>query len=325
MSDTVNEPQNVSINREVLDNLGMIAAEFLRERRAEQRWRTFKRLTWVAVFIGLAFVQFVMLGGPQWFPLSPPGKSVAVISISGEIATGARASADTVVPLIVRACREKSVDAVILDIDSPGGSPAEAERMANALGDCRTEGRNKRIIAVANNLDASAAYLLSVHADEIIANRYSLVGSIGAIMTSWDGTEGLARLGVTGRVYASGPNKAMGMMSRHDTAEQSKVAQQIVDGAARLFREEVQAQRGKKLKESSDMYSGRIWNADEALALGLIDRIDVLDHVLAVEFPNSAVQRLVPHRPLSESMSFHSFTKAMADDLVHAVQHNDLH
>jgi len=325
MSNDEHETHNVSINREVLDNIGYIAAEFIRERRTERRWRTFKRLTWVGVFIAMAFVQFVILGGPQWFPLSPPGKTVTIINVEGEIALGARASADTIVPLIVRACREKAVEAVILNIDSPGGSPAEAERMANALGDCRIEGRKKRVIAVVNSLDASAAYLLSVHADEIIANRYSLVGSIGAIMTSWDSTEGLARLGIAGRVYASGPNKAMGIMTRHDTPEQAKVAQQIVDGAARLFREEVQAQRGKKLKESSDMYSGRIWNADEALALGLIDKIDVLDHVLAVEFPDLQVQRLVPHRPLSESMNFHAFTKTLAEDLVQAVTHSDLH
>jgi len=316
---------SVTISREMLETLDAFAAEWVRDRRSQRAWRTFKRTTWLAVGLALAFVQFVILGGPEWFPLSPPTKSVAMIEVSGEIGTGVRASADSVVPLIERACREVNIVGVILNIDSPGGSPAEAERMANALGDCHTEGRNKRIVAVAGNLDASAAYLLSVHADEIVANRFALVGSIGAIMTSWDGADALARLGVSGRVYASGPAKAMGILTRHATAEQSKVAQDIVDGAAKLFREEVQAHRGKKLKESPDLYSGRIWNADDALALGLIDRIDVVDHVIASEFPDTHVQRLVPHRSVSDSLNLHSFTKMLASDIVEAVSTPSVH
>ena len=299
----------------LLEDLGDLLHALVVERRAEQRWRTLKRLAFSAVFLGSLIGYFIVYGGLWGLHLSPRERSVVVIPIEGAIAQGATASADRVVPLIERACADANVAGVVLHITSPGGAPSEAERMAAALSSCRT-GQGKPVYAHIDGTGASAAYLLAVHADAIAANEYAMVGSIGAVMSGFDLSEGLARLGVRERSYASGELKTMNSPFRVATRPEQLAAQQLVDQVAARFADTVRARRGAVLKPDGEFTSGRLWLAPRALELGLIDEVAVYDGFVRRRFGDLPVVVYHPQRTFQELTRLESLAPLVAQEFV---------
>jgi len=155
-----------------------LVKDVLRERRSERRWRLIKRGMMVAA--GVVFFTLYLFGyaKQQGWKMIPNNEITAVIHIDGEISAGATASAEKVVPLLRKAFETKNVKAVVLSIDSPGGAPVEAERIYQSIKAFRKK-HPKPIVAVINNVGASAAYMVALHTDKIYAANYSLVGSVG--------------------------------------------------------------------------------------------------------------------------------------------------
>lgn len=252
-----------------------LVGEVIKDFKGNRRWTWIRRFGLSAMFL-LAFVtglwSFVeRFGWPTY------GESVAVVTIKGEVMDGAMASADRVIPALRSAFKDEDAKAVVLEIDSPGGSPFESERITTELEALRKQ-HPKPVIAVINTMGASAGYMIAVHADRIVAGRYSLVGSIGIIASAWD-VSGLAkRFEVQKHNFTSGPLKDMFDPLRPRTEAERAKAQAMVQSFARVFLEEVKAKRGKKLK-TEDIGSGEAWTGDEALAMGLIDEIGTIDSV----------------------------------------------
>lgn len=137
-------------------------------------------------------------------------------------------------------------------------------------------------MAVIGGIGASAGYMIAAHCDEVVAGRYSLVGSIGAIMTSWNASALPQKLDVEQMVFASGELKGMLNPWKAPSPADRAKAQTLVDELAQVFIEDVKTQRGKKLNPGSiNLYSGEVWAGDQALKLGLIDRIGTLSDVVA--------------------------------------------
>ena len=180
-----------------------LVRDVLRERRSERRWRLIKRGMMVAA--GVVFFALYLFGYAKQmgWKMIPNNEITAVIHIDGEIAAGATASAEKVVPLLRKAFEAKNVKAVVLSIDSPGGAPVEAERIYQSIKAFRKK-HPKPVVAVINNVGASAAYMVALHTDKIYAANYSLVGSVGAVLTGWDFHKALEKLQISQRVYASG-------------------------------------------------------------------------------------------------------------------------
>src|SRR5439155_18554799 len=182
--------------------------ELVKERKAERRWKTFFQLAVIGIpLLGtIAYVIFFTSAmGFQWGPF---GSVVGVVRIDGEISAQSVASAKRVIPILEKAFANPSVKAVVLSIDSPGGAPAESERIYTAVEYLKRK-HQKPVVAVINNMGASAAYMIAIHADRIYAAKYSLVGSIGAIITAWDLHRAIERVDVAQRVYASGQLKSL--------------------------------------------------------------------------------------------------------------------
>lgn len=256
------------------------------ERRSERRWKTaFQLLVFgVPVLLGIFyFLFFLSSTGFQWGPF---GKAVGVIRIDGPIASGGRASADKVVPLLEKAFSNASVEAVVLSIDSPGGAPVESERIYTAIGFYKKQ-YPKPVIAVVNNLGASAAYLIALHADRIVAGKYSLVGSIGAVIAPWQLDKAIANFDVSQRVYASGKLKAFLNPFTPVSPEVDAKAQMLVDQTAAVFVNEVKSRRSSKLKAGVNIATGEVWPGPEALAVGLVDEIGTLDEFVRTNFKSS--------------------------------------
>ena len=269
-----------------------LARDMLADRQAERRARLAKPLLYAFMFI---FPVLVLRWLPSPFDMRPaPSKdSVGVIDLTGEMADGKQASADRVIPALRRAFESDHVKAVVLSIDSPGGAPLEAERIYTAIDSWRAS-HPKPVIAVINNLGASAAYMVALHCDEIYAGKYSLVGSIGAVLSGWDFHKALERVDVGQRVYASGNLKAMLNPYLPMSPEAEFKAKDLVTKMGNQFRDELETQRKGKLKSGVDFGSGEIWGGMEAHNLGLVDGVSTVDQVVKSRWPELKIHSFGP-------------------------------
>jgi protease-4 len=256
-----------------------LIGDLLRERRTERRWRWGFRVLFIGGSIVVSLLYF-LLWAPQFgWRIGPIGDVVGVVRIDGEINQGSLASAERVVPALKKAFESPHVKAVVLAIDSPGGSPGESERIYRAMEGLKAE-NPKPVIAVVGNVGASAAYLIALHADKVYASQYSLVGSVGAVLAGWDLHRAAERLDVSQRLYASGPLKAMLSPFQPLTELADVKARALIGEIGEVFVDEVKRRRGDKLSAAANVASGEVWLGPDAKRLGLIDEIGTLEEVI---------------------------------------------
>lgn len=249
--------------------------ENLRERRAARRWRIFRSLLWM-LFFGLLVLALLV---PRWGDSLPrPGPHTAVIKIEGLIATGADVSASSVLPALQEAMKEPNARALMLLINSPGGSPVQAGIINDELQRLRKL-YDKPIYAVAEDSCASAAYYIAAAADDIFVDKASLVGSIGVLMDGFGFVDTMNKLGVERRLLTAGDNK--GILDPFSPLDegQKAFAQAMLDDVHQQFIAAVKAGRGERLKETDGLFSGLFWTGEEAVKLGLADRLGSAEQV----------------------------------------------
>lgn len=285
--------------KDAMGALAYLADNAARNERRKGYWNTAKFLALGLVFLFAIVVNLHNFRRLWGLNADPARDSVALITISGGIGDMGKASATSVIPLIEQACRAERVTEVVLLIDSPGGSPTDADRIVSALKICKAAKRP--VVSVIGSMGASAAYMVAMHSDRIYASRYSLVGSIGAI-TRYVDASGLAqRLGLVEQVYKSGQLKGGPSTLSGTTPEDSKLMSELVVQVAGEFYEQLQAARGEKLKGGRDeLMSGRIWTAQDAMALGLVDEIAVLEDLKLTRYKD---KRIYQYRAKSSFMT----------------------
>ena len=244
------------------------------EQRAARRWKMFMRLLWLAI-IG-AVIWFVYKAESMSVPITTP--HTAVIEIRGEIASGAEASAENVVASLISAFEDKGAQAVVLLIDSPGGSPVQAGIINDEITRLKAL-HNKKVYAVVEETCASAAYYIAAAADSIYVDKASLVGSIGVLMDGFGFTGLMEKLGIERRLMTAGENKAMlDPFSPQDEAQRAYI-QAMLTEIHTQFIGVVRKGRGERLKETPDTFSGLVWSGQQAVNLGLADGLGSLDYV----------------------------------------------
>lgn len=282
--------------------------------RKDAKWVAIKRTFWAVVAIGTVLLYLLFYANMFGVDVNASGGSVAVVPIHGQIMTDSETSAETVVPLIQKACDNDDIKQIVLDINSPGGAPNESERIVSAIESCRHD-KHKKFTALIDGLGASAAYMISVHADRIVAGRYSIVGSVGAIMRYVDASAAVTRLGLRERIYRSGILKGgPSPMSGSDEA-MDKVNQDMVVRLGEDFLSEVYTQRKGKLKAPRDeIFTGRIWTAPDALKLGLIDQIATLETLEATDFKDLKLHDYKPKTPFARGFGFSALLRESLRD-----------
>lgn len=248
------------------------------ERKIERRWKLFFQGLFFGAPLLLGILYFLFFLNTTGFSFGPMHDVVGLVTIEGQISHDAKASADKVIESMERAFADSNVKAVILSIDSPGGAPVEAERINNAIARLKKK-HNKQVVAVISNIGASAGYMIALHADKIVAGKYSLVGSIGAIMAPWDLHKAIAKLDVSQRVYASGKLKSFLNPFTPVSPEVDAKAKKLVEQMGQTFLDELKLTRGAFLKKNIDYGSGEVWSGLEAKEIGLIDAIGTVDEV----------------------------------------------
>jgi protease-4 len=257
--------------RAVLEKLAFAALE---EQRAARRWKIISRLSWLAV-VGVLVWLVAGLGnsGP-----APSARHTALVEIQGEIASDSEASADLVVAAIRNAFEDHGAQAVVLLINSPGGSPVQAGIINDEIRRLKAQ-YNKPVYAVVEEACASAAYYIAVSADKIYVDKASIVGSIGVLMDGFGFTGLMDKLGVERRLMTAGENKGFLDPFSPQTEKQRAFAQAMLDQIHKQFIDVVKTGRGKRLKETPDMFTGLFWTGQQAVELGLADQLGNLDYV----------------------------------------------
>jgi protease-4 len=302
--DTPSSGPNPTLTQETLDRLSGLAETgesllhlFVLNKRREANWQTFKRAAIVTAVIVGVLAYAIFYGRLLGFQTDPVRDAVAVIPIRGPIAAGLDASAENIVPIIERACSSSRVNTIVLEIASPGGSPSEAERIIEAVNACRRgkpdqDVAGKPVIALIDSIGASAAYMIAMNTDEVLAGRYSLVGSIGAIMRYTDLSALANEHGIIERTWRSAPLKGGPSMLTPPSEEDDRVTSEMVKAVADQFVADVQAARSGKLTIATEqLASGRVWTATEAQAFGLVDNIATLEGLVATRFAGQKIHR----------------------------------
>ena len=251
------------------------ARDMLRDRRSERRWRTFFRLAWLLFALIVAFALFAA----RTHGTAPAGPHTALIDVRGEIAAGAEASAENLIPGIKSAFEEPNAKAILLRINSPGGSPVQAGIINDEIRRLKALHKDKKVYAVVEETCASGAYYIAVAADEIYADKASVVGSIGVLMDSYGATGLMEKLGVERRLLTAGENKGIGDPFSPLPPKQRAYIQAMLDQIHQQFITVVKQGRGSRLKETPEMFSGLFWNGEQALGMGLIDHLGNVDQV----------------------------------------------
>ncbi len=254
--------------------LEKLAFAALHEQRLARRWRTFVRLAWLAFFIALVWFGLQQGGGSQ--DVSAP--HTAVVEIKGEIASGAEASAELIVAAMRAAFEDAGAQAVVLLINSPGGSPVQAGIINDEI--ARLKALHKKpVYAVVEESCASAAYYIAVSADKIFVDKASIVGSIGVLMDGFGFTGLMDKLGIERRLMTAGENKGFLDPFSPQTDTQRQYAQSMLDQIHQQFITVVKAGRGQRLKETPETFSGLFWSGQQAVEMGLADQLGSLDYV----------------------------------------------
>ena len=257
--------------RATLEKLAFAA---LAEQRSARRWRNFIRLAWLAFLVAVVWIA-TQRGVPIPEASTP---HTAMVEIKGEIASGGEASAEVVINAARAAFEDSGARAVVLLINSPGGSPVQAGIINDELRRLKAK-HGKPMYAVVEETCASAAYYVAVSADRIFVDKASIVGSIGVLMDGFGFTGLMDKLGVERRLMTAGENKGFLDPFSPQSERQREFTQQMLDQIHHQFIDAVKAGRGNRLKETPETFSGLFWIGQQAIELGLADQLGSLDFV----------------------------------------------
>ncbi len=258
--------------RQVLEKLVFSALE---EQRSRRRWGIFFKSLGFAYLL-LVLITVVDLGGETD---GPETQHTALVYLHGTIEPNGEASAEKVNSALQSAFEDKGTMGVVLRINSPGGSPVQAGLINDEIQRLRKKYPDKPLYAVIEDICASGGYYVAVAADAIYVDKASIVGSIGVLMDGFGFTDTMHKLGVERRLLTAGENKGFLDPFSPQDAKQKQHAQRLLGSIHQQFIDVVREGRGKRLKETPDMFSGLIWTGEQSIELGLADELGSVDSV----------------------------------------------
>jgi protease-4 len=270
-----NQPGSTNQNweRQALEHLLL---ENLKETRKARRWKAVFRVLTLVVFVGaiLAIFDFNVPGRGMGTE-----KHTALVTLEGEISSSSMANALDINSSLTAAFENDNSAGVLLRINSPGGSPVQAGMINDEIHRLRKLYPSKPFYVVVEDICASGGYYVAVAADQILVDKASLVGSIGVIMEGFGFTGLMDKLGVTRRMITAGSNKGMLDPFSKENPQQVEMIKTMIDEIHQQFIAVVKAGRGDRLKETPEMFSGRVWNGEQAIKIGLVDGYGTVESV----------------------------------------------
>jgi protease IV len=265
--------QEKNWERQALEHLLL---ENLKESRKARRWKTVLRVLSLILIVGFLLQVFdVRLFGGSF----GNERHTAMVSIEGEISPNSIANALDVGSALQAAFENENSVGVILRINSPGGSPVQSGIINDEIRRLRALYPNKPLHVVVEDICASGGYYIAVAGDQILVDKASIVGSIGVVMDSFGFTGLMDKLGISRRMITAGSNKGMLDPFSKEDPKQVEMVQTMLNEIHQQFITVVQAGRGDRLKGGDELFSGRVWNGEQAVKLGLADGFGTVDTV----------------------------------------------
>jgi protease IV len=284
------------------------------EQRSARIWRTVRSLGWLLFFVILMWA-LLHKTGPSSDKSTP---HTAVVEIKGEIASDSDASAEAVTAAMRAAFEDSGAKGIVLLINSPGGSPVQAGIIYDEIK--RLRGKYKKpVYAVVEESCASAAYYLASASDRIFVDKASIVGSIGVLMDGFGFTGLMDKLGVERRLLTAGENKGFLDPFSPQTDKQRAFAQQMLDQVHQQFIAAVRAGRGKRLKESPELFSGLFWTGQQAVDMGLADQLGNVDYVAREVIKAEELVDYTRHENVAQRLA-KRFGAAIGEGAIHALR-----
>jgi protease-4 len=265
--------QEKNWERQALEHLLL---ENLKESRKARRWKTVLRVLSLILIVGLILQVLDLRPFEGSFGAE---RHTAMVSIEGEISSGAIANALDVGSALQAAFENENSVGVILRINSPGGSPVQSGIINDEIRRLRALYPNKPLHVVVEDICASGGYYIAVAGDQILVDKASIVGSIGVVMDSFGFTGLMDKLGISRRMITAGSNKGMLDPFSKEDPKQVEMVQTMLNEIHQQFITVVKAGRGDRLKETPDLFSGRVWNGEQAVKMGLADGFGTVDTV----------------------------------------------
>ncbi len=257
----MSDPQNWE--RQALEKLAFAAVQ---EQRRSRHWSIFFKT------LGFVYLYALLFIGLDWMGSSKTiGSHTALIDIQGEIGAEGQVTADNTITSLQTAFEDEHTKGIILRINSPGGSPVQAGIINDEIKRQRKLHPKVPVYAVVEDICASGGYYIAAAADRIYVDKASIVGSIGVIMDGFGFTGTMQKLGVERRVMTAGENKALLDPFSPLNPAHKAFAQSMLNEVHQQFIQVVREGRGKRLKETPEMFSGLFWTGQRSIELGLAD------------------------------------------------------
>ena len=270
--------------RKVLEK---VALEAVAEQRRARRWGIFFKLLgfgYLAVILGL------VVDWGQADKLAEGAKFTALVNLNGVIKAKGDANAEHVISGLQAAFEDKHTAGVILRINSPGGSPVQSGIINDEIGRLRAAHPTIPLHVVVEDVCASGGYYVAAAADKIFVDKASIVGSIGVLMDGFGFTGAMDKLGVERRLLTAGESKGFLDPFSPQNEHHKDHAKQMLGEIHQQFIDVVRKGRGKRLKETPEMFSGLMWSGAKSIELGLADGFGTVDSVARDVFKASDVR-----------------------------------
>ena len=301
--------------RETLEKLVFATVQ---ERRRARRWSNFFKLSFLtfALLALWAYYDFNFGSGD----VENLGRHTALIEINGEIEAEGSGAADTVIPSLNKAFSDPGSAAVVLRIDSPGGSPVQAGIIVDEIQRLKRGYPDKPLYVVVDEICASGGYYIASAADRIYVNKASIVGSVGVLMDSFGFTGTMDKLGIERRLMTAGENKGFLDPFSPQSEKHREHAQEMLNEIHQQFIAVVRAGRGKRLKETPETFSGLYWTGAKAVDMGLADAFGTVDTVARDIVKAEDIVDYTAHEGLPERV-LKKFGAAVGESAVKAAYH----
>ncbi|BCX88392.1 protease IV [Methylomarinovum tepidoasis] len=258
---------DTSWERQVLERL---ANETLAERRRARRWNVTIRLLFLAYLIA---VTLSLMKPWSQEGLAGNAQITAKVKVEGILLPDAPANAQALIEGLRRAAKAPNAKGILLEMNSPGGSPVQAALVYDAIRRLKKEKPDLPVVAVVQDMCASGCYYIAAAADKIYVSPYSIVGSIGVIMNGFGFVEAMKKLGIERRLLTAGEHKALLDPFSPVKPEEKAHVQGLLNEVHRQFIAAVRQGRGQRLKDTPEIFSGLIWVGHQGIELGLADAI----------------------------------------------------
>ena len=251
-----------------------LATAALKEQRRARLWGIFFKL------LTFGYITVILLMAVDWKDAEVGGKKhTAMVEVNGLIAPGTDASAEKITTALQAAFKDKNTQGVVVRINSPGGSPVQAQTIYDEMKRLRKKYPDVPLYAVVEDVCASGGYFVAAGADRIYVGPASIVGSIGVLMNGFGFTGLMDKLGIERRLITVGENKGMldpfSPLDEKDKEHVKKLMGDIHEQFVGVVREG----RGKRLKDTPEIFSGLIWTGQRSVDLGLADGFGSLEYV----------------------------------------------